>query len=80
MKTAEQEAQEIFDKYFSHQWQVHKTTRAYKTIGMSRSAALYFSKKEVEALLSEQLNHVLEPMDVGRENFLLQVKKEIEKL
>ncbi len=41
MLTAKEEAIELVEKYWSYQWQVHKSTKSFKQIGMSKSAAKY---------------------------------------
>lgn len=49
--TPKEKANELFNKYFSMTWQTHKSTRTYKQIGMSKSAALHCALVAVAELL-----------------------------
>jgi hypothetical protein len=81
--TTKEKAIELFEKYYSHNWQVHKSTRSYGVIGTSKSAAKYFALIAVDEILN-----VLNSPPIKNESMLwksqheyyLQVRTEIENL
>jgi hypothetical protein len=75
--TAKEKAKELVDKYWSLQWQVHKSAKSFKKMSMSFSAAKKCSLIAVDQII-EALGNVLYPNPFNQ--YWNEVKKEIELL
>lgn len=74
--TARKKAQELFEKYWSLKWQVHKTTRTYKQEMMSKSAA----KQCALIAVDEIINHCSQVEPFLGVDYWREVKTELLKL
>lgn len=77
MNEAKQKAEELFEKYWQYKWQTHRTTKSFKIVAMSKSAAKWCAINTV----NEMIDVIYEiPNNEKKYNFLQEVKKEIELL
>lgn len=81
--TAKEKAIELFGKYWSIQWQVHKSTKSFKKQGMSKSAAKHCALITVDEILSASTIRLSDNDNckfVYIDDYWQEVKQEIEKL
>jgi len=80
--TPKEHAEKLVDKFYSLQWQIHKSTRQYKITSMSKSAAKQCAIIAVDEIL--KLSYFEESQmteeDSMYKNYWEEVKQEIEKL
>jgi hypothetical protein len=72
--SSKEKAIEIFEKFYSHKWQKHTSTRNYKIESMTKSSAKWCSNQ----LVNEIIN--LDNFSIEGREYWEQVKQEIEKL
>ena len=80
--TAKDEAKELVEKYWSIQWQVHKSSKSFKKEGMSWSAAKHCAIIAVETHIYSENDSPFPTMQSWIEDskHWNEVKQEIEKL
>jgi len=78
--TPKEKAHELFNKYYSHRWQEHKSTRVYKTTSMTKSAAKKCALIAVDEVIEELSEHQYSnEIDISK-YFWNEVKTEISNL
>ena len=82
--TPKEKAKEIFEKFYSHKWQKHTSTRNYKIESMTKSSAKWCSNQLVNEILKSVSYVVWENEDSINFkpffDYFEKVKQEIEKL
>jgi len=69
-----EKAEEIFEKFYSHKWQQHISTRKYKIASMIKSTAKWCGIQLVDEIIN------LDDFSIEGREYWMQVKHEIEKL
>lgn len=69
-----EKAEEIFEKFYSHKWQKHISTRKYKINSMPKSTAKWCSNQLVDEIIN------LDDFSIEGREYWVQVRQEIEKL
>ena len=52
MENHEQQALNLFEKFYGHCWQKHTSTKKYKIDGMSKNAAIWCANVVIEQVIS----------------------------